>query len=134
MATTESTRKPTWHEIPRPAYRSQDAIRHGASLMAALQPWFEAAIHGELRFLPQGSLVSAPKDSDDMLRDCATVLSAAVEWEGFLMAQEFAVRGWPADYDLVQRCNRWSCDRKRARIALYHDQQEKKRQLAGGRS
>lgn len=132
MSSTDSTRRPTWHEIPRPAYRSQDAIRHGASLLGALQSWFESAMRGELRHLPLVNGVS--KTEDDLLPDCATVLSVAVEWEGYLMAVEFSARGWPADYDLVQRCNRWSCDRKRARIALYHKQQEEKRQLAGGRS
>lgn len=128
---SESTRKPTWHEIPRPAYRSDDATRHARSLCSHLQPWFDSALLGELRHLPRNGLSAYPKSAEDTICDCAGVLAASVEWEGFLMATEFAQRGWPADYDLVQRCNRWSCDRKKARIELYHAQQSRKQ--AGGR-
>ena len=55
------------------------------------------------------SNASIARDADDIRCDLAHALTTAVEWDGFSIAHELKLRGWPADVALVQLCNVWSC-------------------------
>lgn len=130
LESTGKFRKAVWHEQPRHGCHSTDACRWASSLAAALTIWFESAIAGELRYWPMRQVVSMTgphrKTEDDFLSDCAAALAESVEWDGFILAQVLEKRGWPADADLVGRCSRWSCARRKARMDAYFSSKAKK--------
>ncbi len=98
------------HYRPKPRFRSEDAIRHHASLYDALQPWILDALSGQKRHrLESESARGIARPADSILADCAQVLAVAVEWDGALLAHHFAERGWPVDVELVRACHTWSC-------------------------
>lgn len=103
-------RRGTWHYVCRPQYRTQNAMDWTPDLAAALSGWIGDALTGnKAHRLAALSTPSINRDADDIRCDIAHALTTAVEWDGFSLAHELKLRGWPADVALVQLCNVWSC-------------------------
>lgn len=97
------------HYRPKAIYRTADASKHCYSLLAALEPWVQAASAGKKRHRLASPLsATANRSADDLLCDCAGALAEAFEWDGALLAHHLAARGWPVDVELVRLCHTWS--------------------------
>lgn len=119
-----------WHYVPFARQRTEDAIKHGPALAAALQPWIDAAQAG----LKRDTIKATHRYAIDMagrekttrvelqspteIRDgIVTVLAKVEEWDGYLVARELSYYGFPSDAELVQAIHRWSCKLKSDSIA-----------------
>lgn len=113
----------TFHYIPFANERSGAAVAHFTTLESHLRQWIVDAMAGlKPGRLSATSQPALPRTTDEIRCDIAQVLAAATEWDGFTIAHLLKLRGWPADVELVQLCNAWSCgilrqvlDEKRAR-------------------
>lgn len=100
----------TWHYRPNPGYRTKDAANWCASLEQDLQGWIADALAGAKRHrLDASTMAGVARSHDEIHCDIAHALAQAVEWDGFSIAHELTLRGWPGDVELVQICNVWSC-------------------------
>ncbi len=111
----------TFHYTPNPSYRTKDAADWWSKLEIELQGWIANAIAGERRHrLNATSSPSIARGYDEIRCDIAQALAAADDWDGFSIAHQLTLRGWPGDVELVQLCNVWSCQLRghiRARLA-----------------
>lgn len=120
--TDSQKRRRVWHYCPTPNFRSKDAGAWCADLEQHLQLWIGDALAGDKQHrLSATSSRMIARSADEIHCDIAQALAAAVEWDGFSLAHELKLRGWPADVELVVLCNRWSCAlRQKIRARLAH--------------
>jgi hypothetical protein len=106
----------TFHYSPNAGYRSKDAASWFSTLETELQGWIADALAGQKRHrLSATNSASVARNYDDVRCDIAQALAAAEDWDGFTIAHQLTLRGWPGDVELVMICNVWSC-RLRGRI------------------
>lgn len=118
-----------WHYVPLPGCHTDDVIRHVDKLTELVLPWSHLAAR---------RLAAASKPVPDSLSDSAELraalagaLSRAIEWEGFAVAYELRlIDRWPADSELTNIIQRWSCRLKASAIAAWKARQAPKKPRA----
>jgi hypothetical protein len=100
----------TFHYTPNAGYRTKDAVEWWQNLEMSLQGWIADALGGEKRHrLTATSSTSIARSYDEIRGDLSQALAAAPDWDGFSIAHQLTLRGWPGDVELVVLCNVWSC-------------------------